>query len=57
MKIEFEVKEKSFTNEKGEEIKYWVISKKLVTGREINVAIKKDKAELLLMNEAVNKKN
>lgn len=57
MKMEFEVKEKTFTNEKGEEVKYWVISKKLVTGREINVAIKKDKAELLLMNEAVSKKN
>lgn len=57
MKIEFEVKEKAFTNEKGEEVKYWVISKKLMTGREISVAIKRDKAELLLMNEAVSKKN
>lgn len=47
MKIEFVLNEKTFKKEDGTEIKYYVISRKLVDGTIIEIPVKSDKARLL----------
>lgn len=56
MKVEFTVAEKIFTSDKGEAIKYYVLSRKLVNGEVFELPIKGDKAKLLLLSLAVESK-
>ena len=55
MKVEFEIKQKVFTSPEGKEVKYYVLVKRLVDGTELEIAVKGDKAKLLLMSLAVEK--
>ena len=55
MKVEFELLEKKFTTEDGKDIKYYVLSRKLVDNTTIEIPIKGDKSKLLLMSLVVEK--
>lgn len=55
MNATFNVEKKTFTNENGQTIEYYVLTRKLIDGSEISVAIKGDKAKLLLLSLAVEK--
>lgn len=57
MKVEFTVAEKIFTSDKGEAIKYYVLSKELFNGEIFEIPIKGDKAKLLMLNIAAESKN
>lgn len=50
MKVEFELLEKSFTSDDGKPIKYYVLSRQLFNGSLLEIPVKKDKADLLLMS-------
>ena len=56
MKVEFTLKQKLFNNAEGKEVKYYVLTRQLVDGTELEVPIKGDKSKLLLMSLAVEKK-
>ena len=53
MKVEFELKEKLFTNNEGKEVKYYVLIRRLIDGTTLEVPVKGDKSKLLLMSLAV----
>lgn len=55
MKVEFELLEKKFTTEDGRDIKYYVLSRKLVDNTTIEIPIKGDKSKLLIMSLVVEK--
>lgn len=56
MKVEFTIVEKNFTSDKGEVIKYNVLSRQLANGEVFEIPIKGDKAKLLLLSLAVESK-
>lgn len=53
MKVEFELLEKKFTNDQGKEVKYYVLTRKLIDNTNIEIPVKGDKSKLLLMSLAV----
>ena len=55
MKVEFTIKQKLFNNAEGKEVKYYVLTRQLCDGTELEVPIKGDKSKLLLMSLAVEK--
>lgn len=55
MKVEFELSEKKFTTEDGREIKYYVLTRKLVDNTTLEIPVKGDKSKLLLMSLVVEK--
>lgn len=55
MKVEFELKKKTFTNSDGKVIEYFVLVRELVDGSQLELPIKGDKSKLLLMSLAVEK--
>lgn len=57
MKIEFELQEKKFRKENGDEIKYYVLKKKLVDNSILEIPVKGDKCKLLLMSLIIEKQN
>lgn len=57
MKVEFTLKQKLFNNSEGKEVKYYVLTRQLVDGTEIEIPVKGDKSKLLLMSLAVEKQN
>lgn len=54
-KVEFELLEKKFTTEEGKELKYYVLSRKLVDNTTLEIPIKGDKSKLLIMSLVVEK--
>lgn len=57
MKVEFELLEKKFATEDGREIKYYVLTRRLIDNTTIEIPIKGDKSKLLLMSLAIENKN
>lgn len=56
MKVTFELQEKTFTNDNGTSIKYYVLSRNLIDGSKLEISVKGDKAKLLLMSIAIENK-
>lgn len=50
MKVEFEIVEKSFTSDDGNNHVYYVLQRKLITGDILEIPVKKDKYNLLNMS-------
>ena len=56
MEIKFNLIEKKFKTEDGREIKYYVLTRNLIDGTQLEIPIKGDKSKLLLMSLAVENK-
>lgn len=56
MKVEFEI-EKKKTNIEGKEVEYFVLKRKLATDEYLEVPIKKDKLNMLLLSLKIEKMN
>lgn len=56
MKVDFELVEKSFTNDKGDEVKYYVLQRRLIDNTILTVPIKSDKSKLLQMSVLIENK-
>ena len=56
MKVEFTLKKKTFENTEGKSVEYYVLTRTLVDGTELEISVKGDKSKLLLMSLAVENK-
>lgn len=56
MKVDFELVEKTFTNDKGDEVKYYVLQRRLIDNTILTVPIKSDKSKLLAMSLVIENK-
>lgn len=53
MNVTFTIQEKSFKNDKGETLKYYVLSRNLFDGSVLEIPVKGDKIKLLLLSLSV----
>ena len=56
MKVDFELVEKTFTNDKNDEVKYYVLQRRLIDNTILTVPIKSDKSKLLAMSLVIENK-
>lgn len=56
MKVEFELVEKTFSNDKGDEVKYYVLQRRLIDNTILTIPMKSEKSKLLFMSLVVENK-